>query len=86
MGSGQTATTANIGVGSNPNTIENAIYNACPNLKDKLIAWDGSKYGYYGDGREVYIRFRGYNADPDQITLVDSTDQPLTGPPSYKYY
>lgn len=57
----------------------NAIIKACPIYREKIEIWDGTKYPYYVDGREIIIRFVGLNYDIPQMVVVDSLTDPIQG-------
>ena len=43
--------------------IRDKINQACPNFKEKYDIWDGPRYTYFEDGRDIYLRFVGVNSD-----------------------
>ena len=55
------------------------INTACPNYKEKYDIWDGSAYGYYEDGRDLFFRFIGLNYDVAQLTIESSITTLLVG-------
>jgi len=52
---------------------------ACPNYRDKIEVWNGPKYSYYEDGRDIIIRFVGHNFDVAQMEILNSDSMPISG-------
>ena len=44
---------------SSPNHIKAKIIEACPEYRDLIEVYDGNKYNYYDDGRDIIIDFVG---------------------------
>ncbi len=76
---GTVVPTEEIGARNETWRIRDKINAACPNFKEKYDIWDGGKYGYYEDGRELYFRFIGLNYDIPQFIIESFDTNPLTG-------
>jgi hypothetical protein len=50
--------------------IENMIEGGCPWTRDKILVDAVNEYGYYENGRAMYIQFVGYNNKPGQFKIV----------------
>lgn len=68
-----------IGVKNATWQIRDKINQACPNYKEKYDIWDGPKYNYVEDGRDIYLRFVGLNFDINQFEIVSSDEDPIVG-------
>jgi len=71
--------TQEIGVRNLTWQIRDKIYQACPNFKEKFDIWDGPRYTYFEDGRDIYLRFTGVNANIQQFEIVSADTNPLVG-------
>ena len=61
-------------------TIKSSIEDTCKYFRDKLILWDGPAYNInYLDGRDIFIRFASYNADPGQFVISQPNLSGITG-------
>jgi hypothetical protein len=59
--------------------IYTAIIRTCPIYREKIEIWDGLKYGYTQDGRDIMIRFVGLNYDVPQMEVLDGFSDPIQG-------
>jgi hypothetical protein len=59
--------------------IRDRINAACPNYKEKYDIWDGPQYGYFEDGRDIFLRYTGLNYDVPQLILESLPSNPLIG-------
>jgi len=59
--------------------IMEAIVKTCPIYREKIEIWEGPKYPYYVDGRDLIIRYVGLNYDIPQMEVLDSIDSPIQG-------
>lgn len=71
--------TTDISSKSNTYSIALAINAACPLYRDKYELTDGPTQAGYEDGRDMMIRFVGYNFDIPQWEIINSPSNPLIG-------
>jgi len=76
---GSSNTTTEIGARNYTSLIRDKIHQACPYYRDKFEVWDGPKYTYYDDGRDLMFRFTGLNEDIPQFEIIDCPINKIDG-------
>jgi hypothetical protein len=60
---------APISYDSNAATIKNKIMSGCTDFLNKIEVFDSSKYAYYANGREFFIKFSDVSGSVDQFSI-----------------
>ena len=78
--SGNTLSTVDLDYNASVIEIQEALESACTHLRYKIdVIESKGNYTYPENGRELYIRFKGFQEDLGQFTVTTSSSVPLTG-------
>lgn len=59
--------------------VQNALFNKCPDMFDKVEVWDSMEYPFRDNGIGLYVRFANSNGPKTQMQILPGVDDPLTG-------